>query len=167
MKHQLTVLQTGLTYDKVIRDVNKRELRSAPPEKNWNNYIDIARGLLAVAEVSRMAVAEVAIRATLIRHGGDRQSVNFKNVQSRLTVKAFANSIGVKPPTLWLWIKIKSEVFDTLSPKERSKFKHDAGEKTLKLIGSKGRVEKADRIKIYSQIATMSPEQRAACNELA
>jgi hypothetical protein len=133
----LTVLKTGLAYDKIVRDIDRRELRLGSEEKNWNNYVEMAKGLLAVSEVSRMAVAEIAIRATLIRCGGDRHSFNWKASKSKLTVKAFANSIGVKPNTLWLWIGIKRKVFDALTTTERSKFKHDEAEKTFKIFGMK------------------------------
>lgn len=159
---QLTVLRTGLSYDKIIKDVDRRELRTGSVEQNWNNYIEIARSMLAVAEVARMGVAEVATRATLIRCGGDRHSHNWKTVQSKLTVKAFANSIGVKPATLWLWIKIKQKVFDQLPAKDRAKFKHDAAEKTFKLIGSKGKASTEAVNKIYSTLSGRTPQQRAA-----
>lgn len=159
---QLTVLRTGLAYDKIIKDLDRRELRLGSDEKNWNNYIEIAKGLLAVAEVSRMGVAEIAIRATLIRCGGDRHSLNWKVSKSKLTVKAFANSIGVKPNTLMLWISIKQRVFDALTTTERAKFKHDVGEKTYKMLGKKRQMEAGVIQQAYQSIANQTPQQKRA-----
>ncbi|TXH09746.1 MAG: hypothetical protein E6R04_07260 [Spirochaetes bacterium] len=148
-----------ISYEHIIQGVLEKE----PVGDPWEYHVNTAKKLLHEAYFNRMAIAEVAIRACIIRRaGGDRHSAEFKQENELLSLRAFATAIELNPQTLYLWVSIKSVVFDKLPSTDRDIFQHDAGEKTYKAIGKKK--EYSDEIiqTTYQRFANQTKEQKAA-----
>jgi len=61
-----------------------------------------------------MFIAEMAVKACEIKHGGGGHWSNFV---SQHTLKDFANEIGMHQKTLYEWVAAKRNVVDKLPPK--------------------------------------------------
>lgn len=156
---QTRAISKDLTYENIIQGVLEQEPQA--DDKAWDYHIRAAETLLKSAYFNRMAVAEIAIRACIIKAGGDRHSTNFKEVASLLTLRAFAEAVGMLPNTLYLWVSIKTEVFDRLNVADRDVFQHNAGEKTYKSLGKKQEYSEEVVQTVYQRFATLTPEQKA------
>lgn len=160
-KHiQLRRKASDLSYEHVIQRVNDSEI-ATDPDKKWSDHVKIAKTLLTEGYFNRMAIAEIAIRATVIKSGGDRHSAEWRDFGSMLTLRSFAEAIEINPSTLSLWVNIKQMVFDKLDPVDRDVFHHDAAEKTTKILGKKQRHSTETIQKTYQKLATQTKEQKA------
>jgi uncharacterized alpha-E superfamily protein len=95
------------------------------------------------------------LRAVTLKCGGDRQSLQWKTEGCKRTITAYSNAIGVNKATLWLWIQIKTHVFDGLTKNQQLHFKHYAAERAFKLQGKKKITAQKSR-EIYSRLSNPS-----------
>ena len=122
--------------------------------KNWNKYVDEARKvvtLLRLQNKHRMKVAEIAIKACTIKHGGRAQV-------DRPTVKLFAERIGIAPKTLYEWIRHKRLVFDKLNDDQKIQFQ-EISANTIKgiITGLEEGTEKGKVQNKFSEYAGKAP----------
>jgi hypothetical protein len=127
----------SLIINPKINTLTYAHIIDASELKNWNSCVDRAKMLLKEGQLNRMAVADIAIQASIIKRGGSRTSVKYIEQDSMLTISAFAHAIGMNPSTLHLWVSIKTQIFGLLPPEEQNEFRHDAGEKSYKALGKK------------------------------
>lgn len=87
--------------------------------RNFNSCVKEAKkivGILRLNNLHRMKIAELAVKACTIKHGG-------RNRYDRLTVKVFAEKVGINPKTLHEWIRHKRFIFDKLTKPQLVEFK--------------------------------------------
>jgi len=157
----LRAATTELSYEHVIADIRANEPKTKNPDKLWDFNVSAVKDLLATNHFNRMAIAQLAIEATIIRLGGDRHSEKFKETLSQLTVTKFATATGINKSTLWLWIQIKKTVFDVL-PEKQQNFRHDVGEQTFKTIGAKRIYPQEVVAETYDRFDRTTKPQKAA-----
>jgi len=83
--------------------------------RDWTGCVKIAQGFIMSRKVNRLAVAELAIKASVIQHGGNMRSLD----EDRPTLKKFAYECGIHHKTMIDWCRIKRQVVDLLPPDEK------------------------------------------------
>lgn len=71
--------------------------------------------VLKLTGQQRMKIAEFAVQACEILHGG-------RSEPTRLTLKRFSDDIGINKQTLYEWVRIKRMVFDKLDKENKPLF---------------------------------------------
>jgi len=103
----------------------------------------------------RLDIAELCLRACVIKHGGDQRSDQAKESQ-RNTVTAFAKEIGINHKTLFNWIFVKTGIFDNL-PQAHKKWGVNFGTaRRAQLLSSKNG---KDLIENYQELSALSPKR--------
>jgi hypothetical protein len=91
-----------------ITDGQTKE-QQADIEDRWQKYVLAGQRLVASMQKDRLKLAELAIAACDIQHGGS------KNRLSEIyTLKKYAEDIKISYKTLANWVRIKQNVFDKL-----------------------------------------------------
>jgi len=80
----------------------------------WDECVEAAKICVVRMGQYRMFIAEMAVKACEIKHGGGGHWSNFV---SQHTLKDFANEIGMHQKTLYEWVAAKRNVVDKLPPK--------------------------------------------------
>jgi len=80
-------------------------------EKKWLFYVEQGQKIVESMGQDRLKVAELAIAACDIAHGGGNHWKKFEGVY---TLNRFAKEIGVSYKTLHNWVRIKRNVYDKL-----------------------------------------------------
>ena len=104
-------------------------MKKSNKTKEFNACVSEAKKVVALLRLKnrhRIRVAELAVKACAIYHGG-RAPV------TRLTLRAFAEKIGVNPHTLYEWIRYKRVVYDNLNAQNKNLY-NDISADTLKYV---------------------------------
>lgn len=82
--------------------------------RSWKNCVSTARTYINNRKTNRMAIAELATRACVIKWGGKRKGKEL----STKTLAEFAKELDIHRKTLWDWVQIKRLVVDQLPNKK-------------------------------------------------
>lgn len=83
---------------------------------NWKECVTAAKTFILSRKTNRLAIAELADKATVIKHGGKRSNSVAEDMP---TLKRFAEQCEIHHKTLGDWVRIKRLVIDLLPPDER------------------------------------------------
>lgn len=108
-----------ITYDELISQTKKEEKQLGPDEL-WDFYIEKAKEAKPDQKDYRMYIAELAIRANLVRIG--HKSKEYQVFGNRGTQANFAEELGLGYTTLSKWMKAKRYVYDHLRKIEQTDF---------------------------------------------
>jgi len=112
-----------ITYKELIDCSHVRKIKA------WNTCVERAKETILTRRTNRLMVAELALRACFIRRGG-----RLTDTQRRLTLKAFADDIGVHHKTLGEWIAVKTIIIDKL-PQTATHFDWTAAQNAIRYGG--------------------------------
>ncbi len=105
-KPDVTVVEKALD----ILDIKKTATPSDCDDR-WINCIERAKHIKDMVKNNRLLIADLAIEACDIVHGGGAHWTNFSKQR---TVTNFSNAIGLNTKTLYEWIKVKTYVVNKL-----------------------------------------------------
>lgn len=122
----------------------------------WDECVESAKVCIVRLGQYRMFIADLAIKACDIIHGGGG---HWKNFEGQHTVKKFAEEAGIHPKTLHEWIAAKKYVVDKLPPSLAKEAEASSNYKTL--TEARKRVKKnssaAEVVSIYRKARDASP----------
>ena len=105
-KHGKKREKVSVTWKQLTRDYSKI--------RTWNGCLTEAlKFTKGHTKNKQMAIASLALRACVIRHGGDMRSPKGKQ-QLKDSLTAFARKIGLHPTTLANWTRAKRQIYDSL-----------------------------------------------------
>lgn len=84
---------------------------SAEAELKWQSYVTRGQDIVSRIAKDRLLLAELAVEACEITHGGGSHWSGFKGVY---TLTRFAKEIGINYKTLHNWVRLKQNVYDKL-----------------------------------------------------
>lgn len=108
-KHSSKILTSAGVEQKKLPDFNTKERDEL--EKKWQFYVDQGQQLIDKMGEDRLKVAELAIAACDIHHGGGAHWNNFEGVY---TLTRYAKEVGISYKTLHGWVRVKTNVYDKL-----------------------------------------------------
>lgn len=115
----------------------------------WARLVDAAKERLARIAKTRMEIADLAIRACDIKHGGGGHWSGHQGVQ---TLQAFATDVGMSYKTLHTWVQVRRGVVEKLKPATYQETNFKAASATLaRLPSPKAKAPPAVVRKIYKQ----------------
>ena len=97
--------------------------------RTWNKAVNEAKSvarLLRLTNAHRVRIAEIALRVCDIELGG-------KPSNSRYTIRAFADEIGINPSTVHEWTRLKRFIYDKLTSEQKRVYE-EVSSNTLKPI---------------------------------
>ena len=106
-----------ITFEQLTRDYAKKIVGL----KTWSACVRECLPLIQTHRGNQIKVAAIAGKAVTIKHGGDRKSKKWNEIDRRNTLKAFATEIGINYKTLWHWTLYKNVIFDNLNAFEQDK----------------------------------------------
>lgn len=117
---------------------------------SWKACVEKAGAFIFGRSVNRMAIASLALRACIIKHGGQMSPEDRKR-----TIKAFAAEIKLHEKTVGDWIRIKVNVVDKLPP-EIKVIDYCAAKKAQDMLSG------GDPVELYRRYASQDPGARSA-----
>ena len=130
-KQHSSPMVKNIIYWDDLQDIKKiREI------KDFQTCIKEAKRHLFSRKVNRIAVAELAIQACVIKWGGDRRTKNYRDGKNGTTLKGFAKEIEISHKTLFGWIDVKTKIIDKLK-KESGPVDWTAAQSALKHCSNK------------------------------
>lgn len=142
-----------LTFEQVVSGALSKTGGSA--EEQYNQLAQIVSELKNSLYLNRMAIAEIAERACIIRHG------HHSGFALSKTLREFARKSKINHNTLSRWIAIKNKVFIHLPKKDQNTFSLEAGDRAAVEMGKAKLVGPQAALSLYSKEKTLSkPERR-------
>lgn len=83
--------------------------------RRWESYVERAKKVVKRINKDRMEIAQLAIEACDIQHGGGN---HWKDFQGVYTLHKFAEEIGVHYKTLHNWVVVKRDIKDVIPDEE-------------------------------------------------
>lgn len=107
----------------------------------WARLVKAARERLSSINKARMEVADYALEACTIRHGGGG---HWNNFEGQTTLRRFAEEIGMSYKTLHTWVQIRKCVIAKLGHGEYDERLYGAAMRTLDRLGGEKKGDKAN-----------------------
>lgn len=146
----------ALSFSEVISFKPSNNKKKSTPI-DFEKCVEVAIKLKEHLSANRMAIAEIAERVCILRHGGDVKTKQFKECDKEFTLKFFCSKVGLNIHTVSRWIVMKNEVYCYLPRAEQVKFNYAAGDYAARDIRKNRRVgnhfNKEKIVEIYKEYA--------------
>ncbi len=104
--------------------------------KTWVECVKLGKSLLKNKRINNLQIATIAIKACEIKHGGTRKPG--WEEEFGLTLKQYAKSINMHHKTLNDWVRIKTQIVDRLTDREKSEvFNIGVATHVIRKVGKK------------------------------
>lgn len=138
-----------ITYDQLIAPIVQTD--KPLTLKEFDVLVERAKSLKENLKTNRMAIAELAIRACFIQHGGDTKTKKTQSQFKGFRLKDFCRRTKLNVSTVSRWIVMKKEVWDFLSIEQKKNFIFSAGDYAARQIRKKEITTKEERCEMYER----------------
>jgi hypothetical protein len=150
-----TEISGELTYQEIVKGTFSKLVGSK--DKQWEALAKIVEDLKNSIFINRMAIAEIAERACIIKHGHHSEFLRHKSLRE------FARKAKIHPNTLARWIVVKNRVFVHLTPQEQNNFSLEAGDQAAHVVIKAKDVSENKKVEFvrdeYLKIKNRTPDE--------